>query len=81
MVMGEVYIGIVPPTLPTITQVGMVDFQVALLLLVLFMKVLMVMREVGIGLIPATLIPITVMENTVPHIGTLKIIYLGGGGG
>ena len=46
MVVGEVVIGLRPATLPPITQVGLVDFRVALLLLVLFTKLFMVMREV-----------------------------------
>ena len=40
--MRELVIGIIPTTLPPITQAGMVDFWVALLLSILLKKVFMV---------------------------------------
>ena len=79
--MVEVDIGLRPATLPPITHVGMVDFWVDLLLLVVFMKVFMVIRDMYIGLRPATLLPITMVDNKVPHQGTLRMISLGMGGG
>ena len=45
---------------------GMLDCQVALLLLVLFTKVFMVVRDVEVGIRPATLLNINVVENIVP---------------
>ena len=53
MVMGEVYIGLIPATIPTISQAGMLYLQVYNFLLVLLGK------NVDICLIPATLPPIT----------------------
>ena len=45
-VMREVDIGLIPVTLPPITQVTEVDFCVYLLLLVVFTKVFIMMKEV-----------------------------------
>ena len=44
-VMGEVDICLIPATLPSTTQVGVVDCWVSLLLIVLLSKVFMVMKE------------------------------------
>ena len=76
-VTGEAGIGLRPDTIPPITQLGMLECWVALLILVLFTKVFMVMKEVEIGIIPDTLIPITMADNRGPHRGTLNMIYLG----
>ena len=46
MVMGEVDIGLIPATLPTITQVNVVDCFTYWLLHFIFKKVFMVMKEV-----------------------------------
>ena len=62
MVMVEVYKSLRPCTLPPLTQVGVVDFRIALLLLVVFTKAFMVMREVDICLIPATTVTTTVVD-------------------
>ena len=80
MVTGEVDIGLLPENPPPITQVGMLDCRVDMLLLTLSTKVFMVMREVEIGLSPDTLLPIHMMENIFPHQGPLKILFVGDGG-
>ena len=79
IVMGEVDICRIPVTLPPIIQVGMVDFWVALFILVLFTKVFMVTREVDIGLRPATFFPITMVNNALPQQVPLNIFCLGVG--
>ena len=72
-------IGIRTTTLPPITQMGMVDCWVAMLLIFLFTEVVMVMRELDIGLIPENFLPITVLENNIPHQGPLNMISIGVG--
>ena len=79
MVIGEVDIGHRLATLHPITQMGLVDFRVTLLLLFLFTKLFMLIREVYIGCRSDTFLPITVVENTVPHRGPLKMLFLGAG--
>ena len=66
MVMGEVDICLIPSTILPITQVGILDFRVALLLLVLFTKVSMVVRDVEVGIRPSTLLIINAVDNIVP---------------
>ena len=66
MVMGEVDICLIPSTILPITQVGILDFRVALLLLVLFTKVFMVVRDVEVGIRPSTLLNINAVDNIVP---------------
>ena len=79
MVMGEVDICRIQVTLSPIIQVGMVDFWVALFIIVLFTKVFMVTREVDIGLRPATFFPITMVDNAVPQQVPLNMLFLGVG--
>ena len=67
MVIGEFYINNRQYTLPTITVVDMVDCWVVLLLLIFLKQVSMVTRNVDIGLRPANFLPITVVDNTMPH--------------
>ena len=58
MVLEDVDIGIIPATIPTITQFGMVYCWVSLFIIIPLLKLFMVMIEVDIGIIPATQPPI-----------------------
>ena len=73
------YLGLIPPTIPPITQVCVIDFWVGMLLIIPFTKVFMGMIEVDIGVITSTFLPIDVVENTVHHQGPLKMLFLGVG--
>ena len=77
MVTGEVDIDIRLATTPPITQVGLLDCQISLLLIYLSEKVFMAIREVEICLLSHTFLPITAVGNTFPRQGRLKKIFLG----